>query len=59
LSNLRLFQAKHHRWYLDRSQVVNYQLGGRIPASRGCWEHIDLPRRVLHFVAESGPPRST
>lgn len=50
LSNLRLFQAKHHRWYLDRAQIVNYQLGGRFPASRGCWEHIDLPRRVLHFV---------
>lgn len=50
LSNLRLFQGKHHRWYLDRTQIVNYQLGGRFPASRGCWEHIDLPRRVLHFV---------
>lgn len=50
LSNLRLFQAKHHRWYLDRTQIVNYQLGGRFPVSRGCWEHIDLPRRVLHFV---------
>jgi hypothetical protein len=50
LSDLRLFQAKHHRWYLDRAQIVNYQLGGRFLASRGCWEHIDLPRRVLHFV---------
>jgi hypothetical protein len=50
LSNLRLFQAKHHRWYLDRAQIVNYQLGGRFPTSRGCWEHIDLPGRVLHFV---------
>lgn len=50
LSNLRLFQAKHHRWYLDRAQIVNYQLGGRFLASRGGWEHIDLPRRVLHFV---------
>jgi hypothetical protein len=50
LSSLRLFQAKHHRWYLDRAQIVNYQLGGRLSASRGGWEHIDLPHRVLHFV---------
>lgn len=50
LSQLRFFQAKHHRWYLDRSQIVNYQLGSRLPAQRGCWEYIDLPARRLHFV---------
>jgi hypothetical protein len=50
LSSLRLFQAKHHRWHLDRPQIVNYQLGGRFLASRGGWEHIELPHRVLHFV---------
>lgn len=50
LSSLRLFQAKHHRWYLDRAQIVNYQLGGRLSAARGGWEHIELPPRVLHFV---------
>jgi hypothetical protein len=50
LSNLRLWQAKHHRWYLDRSQIVNYQLGGRFTTSRGYWEHIDLQDRVLYFV---------
>jgi hypothetical protein len=50
LQGLRLFQAKHHRWYLDRDQIVTYQLGGRLPASRGCWECIELPPRVLNFV---------
>jgi hypothetical protein len=50
LSTLRLYQPKHHRWYLDREQIVNYQLAGSLPASRGAWEHIDLPRRRLHFV---------
>lgn len=48
--NLRLVQAKHHRWCLDRNQIVNYQLGGRLHASRQCWENIELPPRVLHFV---------
>jgi hypothetical protein len=50
LENLRLFQAKHHRWYLDRGQIVSYQLGAQLSASRGCWEHIEIPQRVLHFV---------
>lgn len=51
LSELRLYQAKHHRWYLDRDQIVNYQLGGALPPSRGAWEHIELKHpRVLHFV---------
>jgi hypothetical protein len=50
LRNLRLIQAKHHRWLLDRAQIVNYQLGGRLRPLQGCWEHIKLPKRVLHFV---------
>ena len=50
LGNLRLFQPKHHRWLLDRAQIVNYQLGACLPPSRGCWEHIKLRKRVLHFL---------
>jgi hypothetical protein len=51
LSELRYYQAKHHRWYLDRDQIVNYQLGGALPPSQGAWEHIGLEHpRVLHFV---------
>jgi hypothetical protein len=50
LENLRLMQAKHHRWCLDRSQIVTYQLAGRLTASQSCWEHIELPQRVLHFA---------
>jgi hypothetical protein len=50
VTDLRLHQAKHHRWYLDRAQIVNYQLGSRLSASKGCWEHIAVSRRVLNFV---------
>lgn len=51
LKDLRFYQPKHHRWYLDRSQIVNYQLSGGLPPSCGAWEHIELEHpRVLHFV---------
>lgn len=49
--SLQLYQAKHHRWYLDRTQIVSYQLASGLPPSQGAWEHIELvPPRVLHFV---------
>jgi hypothetical protein len=47
---VRFSQAKHHRWCLDRDQIVNYQLGGQLTPSRLAWENIDLPRRVLYFA---------
>lgn len=51
LADLRYYQAKHHRWFLDRDQIINYQLGGALPPSHGAWEHIELQHpRVLHFV---------
>jgi hypothetical protein len=50
VDDLRCIQAKHHRWCLDHDQIVNYQLAGRLPASRNAWENIELPPRVLHFV---------
>ncbi len=52
LDDLRLTQAKHHRWCLDRAQLVSYQLGGQLPVSdsRSCWENIELPPRRQNFV---------
>lgn len=50
LNGLGLKQAKHHRWYVDRPQIVSYQLAGTLSSSRGVWENIDLPGRLLHFV---------
>ena len=51
LRALRLYQAKHHRWYLDHDQIVTYQLAGALPPSRGVWEHIGIEHpRVLHFM---------
>ena len=50
INSVRFSQAKHHRWCLDREQIVNYQLAGQLSASRLTWENIELPRRVLYFA---------
>lgn len=45
----RIVQTKHHRWCLDRGQIIRYGLGGRLPASKDCWEGITLGQRQLNF----------
>ena len=47
---MRLRQLKHHRWCLDRNQILQYELGGRLPASYDCWEHVFVRERDLNFV---------
>lgn len=42
-------QSKHHRWCLDRNQILQYKLGGTLPSTKPLWENITIPRRVLHF----------
>jgi hypothetical protein len=51
LDKNRIGQSKHHRWCLDRTQILQYELGGQLPASRRCWEYIDIPRRELNFLS--------
>jgi hypothetical protein len=48
--SVRQVQLKHHRWCLDRGQVLQYDLGGRLPASRDCWERVHIGRRDINFV---------
>jgi hypothetical protein len=48
--SLRQVQLKHHRWCLDRGQVMQYDLGGRLPASRDCWERVHIGDRDINFV---------
>ncbi len=43
-------QHKHHRWRLDRGQIVQYGLGGRLDPARSWWEATRLGRRELKFV---------
>lgn len=47
---LRVRQPKHHRWCLDHGQILQYGLGGVLPASRDLWEYIRIPDRQVHFI---------
>src|SRR5262249_6992127 len=44
-------QRKHHRWKLDRSQILQYGLGGILDPNMQWWEHIALDERRLTFLA--------
>jgi hypothetical protein len=43
-------QNKHHRWKLDRSQIIKYQLGGSLSTNKVWWEGIKLARRRVTFI---------
>lgn len=43
------YQFKHHRWKLDRSQVMQYQISDRLAPDHSWWEHIDVSRRKCIF----------
>jgi len=45
----RMLQRKHHRWCLDEDQILQYELGGMLPASKGCWELTAVSSRELRF----------
>ncbi len=44
-------QNKHHRWRLDRSQIVQYGLGGQLDPGRFWWEHTMTEARNVAFVS--------
>ena len=46
----RFIQSKHHRWLLDKRQVIQYGLGGTLNTTCGWWEHAEITKRELHFV---------
>jgi hypothetical protein len=47
-------QHKHHRWRLDKSQIVQYGLGGQLDPSMQWWEHTAAEARNLTFVSLLG-----
>lgn len=46
-------QHKHHRWFLDQSQVHQYHLGASLDPARSWWEAIGVQRRSITFVSIS------
>jgi hypothetical protein len=51
---IQIKQHKHHRWQLDRRQIIQYGLGYRLDPSRKWWEQISIcnerSSREVHFV---------
>jgi hypothetical protein len=43
-------QDKHHRWRLDKRQIVQYGLGSCLDVASNFWEHISIGNRELYFV---------
>jgi hypothetical protein len=48
---IKVSQPKHHRWRLDRRQIVQYGLGGGLDPTRFWWEQIPVADRDLVFIA--------
>jgi hypothetical protein len=44
-------QPKHHRWCLDKGQILQYGIGGSLDPSVRWWEHTAVEDRRLTFVA--------
>ena len=42
-------QNKHHRWFLDESQINQYHLAGALHPSVRWWEAMEVPRRALQI----------
>ncbi len=43
-------QKKHHRWKLNKSQIVQYALASNLHPGADWWEHIAVGERTLSFV---------
>lgn len=44
-------QDKHHRWLVEKRQIVQYGLGGTLDPKRSWWEYMRLHPRKLSFFA--------
>ncbi|WP_263366367.1 hypothetical protein [Edaphobacter bradus] len=43
-------QKKHHRWKLDKSQILQYGLASNLHPGAQWWEHIEVGGRTISFV---------
>ncbi len=46
----RYRQNKHHRWFLDGSQIEQYHLARALQPDVRWWEAMEVPRRVVQVV---------
>lgn len=48
-----IIQEKHHRWFLDRNQLRNYNLAATLNPGKKWWENIEVGRRKLTTLETS------
>jgi hypothetical protein len=48
---VRIPQKKHHRWKLEKNQIVQYGIGSNLHPLANWWEHIELGNREISFVS--------
>ncbi|HEM6614370.1 TPA: hypothetical protein ACPZAA_001079 [Yersinia enterocolitica] len=48
-----IVQEKHHRWFLDRNQLRNYNLAASLNPGKKWWENIAVGRRKLTTLETS------
>jgi hypothetical protein len=44
-------QQKHHRWRVDKPQILQYGLGGSLDPEKIWWEHVGVQQRRVRFVS--------
>jgi hypothetical protein len=44
-------QHKHHRWRIEKSQILQYGLGSSLDPAASLWENIQIRERNLAFVS--------
>jgi hypothetical protein len=54
VDRMRWYQGKHHRWSLDRKQILQYDLGSQLPSSKVCWERSQVGQRKILFATLGG-----
>jgi hypothetical protein len=47
---VKLEQAKHHRWKLEKNQIMQYGVGSTLHPEANWWEHISVSNRRLILV---------
>lgn len=47
---VRLQQSKHHRWKLEKNQIMQYGIGSTLHPGANWWEHISIRDRRLMLV---------
>ena len=51
---LRYEQDKHHRWFLDETQLRQYHLTRSLAPKKLWWEAIDIRARIQHIIDIGG-----